>query len=110
MRPHALLLGLLLAASASHADPVETAEWTHTEGAPGGGRFSPLTDVTRENVSRLRVAWTYQHGDFWEGRFPLNINGGTSAESTPTSSVPTWANWPLPKPTRARLIPPPPKP
>jgi quinoprotein glucose dehydrogenase len=83
MRPRSLLLALLLFASASHADPVETAEWTHTEGAPGGGRFSPLTDVTRENVARLRVAWTYQHSDFWEGRFPLNVNGGTSAESTP---------------------------
>ena len=67
----------------SRADPVETAQWTHTEGAPGGGRFSPLTDITRENVAQLRVAWTYEHDDFWEGRFPLKVNGGTSAESTP---------------------------
>ena len=78
-----LFIALLLAASPTHADRVKTAEWTHTEGAPGGGRFSPLTDITRENVASLRVAWTYEHGDFWEGRFPLTINGGTSAESTP---------------------------
>jgi quinoprotein glucose dehydrogenase len=89
MRLRPLLVALLLAASASRADPVDradhaiTAEWPQTEGAPGGGRFSPLTDVTRENVARLRVAWTYSHGDFWEGRFPLHVNGGTSAESTP---------------------------
>ncbi len=81
--PRSLLVMLLLIASASHADTVDFAEWTHTEGAPGGGRFSPLGDVTRENVARLRVAWSYEHGDFWEGAFPLNINGGTAAESTP---------------------------
>lgn len=78
-----LAFALLLAAGAGRAHAVDTAEWTHTEGAPGGGRFSPLTDITRENVAGLQVAWTYQHGDSWEGRFPLNINGGTSAESTP---------------------------
>ena len=80
-RLRSLLVALLLAAGSSHAEPVETAEWTHTEGAPGGGRFSPLTDITRENVSDLRIAWSYEHEDFWEGRFPLNINGGTAAES-----------------------------
>jgi len=84
--PRSLLAVLLLAASASNAETAsspETAEWTHTEGAAGGGRFSPLTDITRENVAQLRVAWTYQHGDFWSGAFPLEVNGGTSAESTP---------------------------
>ena len=75
-----LFLALSLVTGPGHADPVE---WTHTEGAPGGGRFSPLTEITRDNVARLRIAWTYQHGDFWKGRFPLAVNGGTAAESTP---------------------------
>ncbi len=74
---------LLIAASSGRADPAETAQWAYTEGAPGGGRFSPLTDITRENVAQLRVAWTYEHHDFWEGRWPTKVNGGTSAESTP---------------------------
>src|SRR3989442_9283592 len=26
---------------------------------PGGARFSPLTQITRDNVTRLTVAWTY---------------------------------------------------
>jgi quinoprotein glucose dehydrogenase len=69
----------LLAARAGAA----VSDWPVTEGAPGGGRHSPLTDVTRENVTRLRVAWTYRHGDFWEGSFPLPINRGSSFESTP---------------------------
>ena len=29
---------------------------------PGGARFSPLTQITRDNVARLQVAWTYHAG------------------------------------------------
>jgi quinoprotein glucose dehydrogenase len=54
-----------------------------TEGAPGGGRFSPLRDVTRENVAQLQVAWTYRHGDFWTGSFPVPVNRGSAFEATP---------------------------
>jgi quinoprotein glucose dehydrogenase len=59
------------------------ADWPVTEGAPGGGRFSPLREITRENVKELRIAWTYRHGDFWEGSFPLSVNRGSAFESTP---------------------------
>ncbi len=61
----------------------QIADWPVTEGAPGGGRFSPLTEITRENVTQLRIAWTYRHGDFWEGSFPLPVNRGSAFESTP---------------------------
>jgi quinoprotein glucose dehydrogenase len=61
----------------------QVADWPVTEGGPGGGRFSPLADVTRDNVTQLRVAWTYRHGDFWKGGFPLEVNGGSAFESTP---------------------------
>ena len=60
-----------------------TADWPVTEGAAGGGRFSALTDITRENVKQLRVAWSYRHGDFFEGSFPLERNRGSAFESTP---------------------------
>lgn len=30
---------------------------------PGGSRFSPLTQITRDNVARLQVAWTYHTGE-----------------------------------------------
>ncbi len=60
-----------------------TADWPVTEGLPGGGRYSPLAEITRENVKQLRVAWTYQHGEGWKGRFPLGINRGSAFESTP---------------------------
>ena len=61
----------------------EVADWPVTEGAPGGGRFSPLTEITRENVTQLRVAWSYRHGDFFVGSFPLPVNRGSAFESTP---------------------------
>lgn len=75
-------LGLLLLATPVASAP-RTADWPVTEGAPGGGRFSPLTDITRNNVDSLEVAWTYRHGDFWKGSFPLELNGGSAFESTP---------------------------
>jgi quinoprotein glucose dehydrogenase len=70
---------VLLSARAS----AQVADWPATEGAPGGGRYSPLTEITRENVTELRVAWTYRHGDFWAGSFPLPVNRGSAFESTP---------------------------
>jgi quinoprotein glucose dehydrogenase len=33
----------------------------------GGMRHSPLTDITRRNVDRLAVAWTFHSGDMSEG-------------------------------------------
>jgi quinoprotein glucose dehydrogenase len=73
-------VGLVLFSAAASA---QVADWPVTEGAPGGGRFSPLTDITRENVAQLQVAWTYRHGDAWRGSFPLPVNRGSAFESTP---------------------------
>jgi quinoprotein glucose dehydrogenase len=61
----------------------QVADWPVTEGAPGGGRYTPLYDITPENVAQLRVAWTYRHGDFWQGRFPDRVNSGSAFEATP---------------------------
>jgi quinoprotein glucose dehydrogenase len=70
-------------ALASTGAAAQVAEWPVTEGAPGGGRFSPLTDIRPENVASLRVAWTYRHGDYWEGGFPAPEQSGSGFESTP---------------------------
>jgi len=37
-------------------------DWPAYGRDPGGARFSPLTHITRENVARLQVAWTYHTG------------------------------------------------
>jgi len=89
MHVRVLLLAALCALSlpaparGEEAGAARIADWPVTEGAPGGGRFSPLTDVTPENVARLVPVWSYRHGDFFEGRFPLHVNRGSAFESTP---------------------------
>ncbi len=37
--------------------------WSSYGGDPGGARHSALTQITRENVTHLGVAWTYRTGD-----------------------------------------------
>jgi quinoprotein glucose dehydrogenase len=80
---------LLLAASLTGmpwalAGSPPTATWPLTEGQPGGSRYSPLSDINRGNVSKLKVAWTYQHGDYRSGGIlPDHVNKGTAFESTP---------------------------
>ncbi len=39
------------------------ADWPAYGRDPGGARYSPLTQITRDNVGQLRVAWTYRTGD-----------------------------------------------
>ncbi|MFQ5512958.1 MAG: pyrroloquinoline quinone-dependent dehydrogenase [Myxococcota bacterium] len=67
-----LLLGLLEGCgreSAPELDPGgPLASWPVWGGDPGGRRYSPLTQITPENVSRLRVVWTHHSGDLADGR------------------------------------------
>src|SRR5215475_3364675 len=39
------------------------ADWPAYGRDPGGSRYSPLTQITRENVKHLQVAWIYHTGD-----------------------------------------------
>jgi quinoprotein glucose dehydrogenase len=43
------------------------AEWPEFEGTKGSARYSPLTQITPENVGQLEVAWRYDHGDVSDG-------------------------------------------
>jgi quinoprotein glucose dehydrogenase len=58
----------------------EATEWT----AYGGGkglRYSPLADITRENLDRLEVAWVHHSGDVSDGK---GVSPSTTAyEVTP---------------------------
>ncbi len=70
MRKPAALTGLLILAlsalaarQAKVARPTaRSAGWAAYGGDPGGSRYSPLTEINRGNVTRLRVAWTYRTG------------------------------------------------
>ena len=43
-------------------------EWPTYGNDQGGMRYSPLLQINRENVSKLKVAWTFHVGDVSEGR------------------------------------------
>jgi len=49
---------------AARADtPLADTDWRYYGGAPDQTRYSPLDQITRDNVARLQVAWTYDTGD-----------------------------------------------
>ncbi|MBW2383980.1 MAG: PQQ-binding-like beta-propeller repeat protein [Deltaproteobacteria bacterium] len=56
------------------------AGWPTYGGDAGGSRFSPLDQIHRGNVGRLRVAWTYRTGDWPGARSDLSR---TTFQATP---------------------------
>ncbi|HWA59347.1 MAG TPA: hypothetical protein VG692_18990, partial [Gemmatimonadales bacterium] len=50
-------------ATAQSAGTTPTSGWSSYGGDPGGSRHSPLTEITRENVGRLQVAWSVRTGE-----------------------------------------------
>ena len=49
--------------SGARGDAVSSGEWPSYGNDAGGSRYSPLTQIDRQNVARLRVAWTYRTGE-----------------------------------------------
>lgn len=70
--------------------------WTSYGRDPGGGRFSPLTQINADNVQRLEVAWVFHTGDVSTGEggrqrsafesTPLEIDG-TLYVTTPFNKI-----------------------
>lgn len=59
-----VLLGMTLGCLGHNASrPIGTSDWRVTGGDPGNSRYSPLDQINRANVSKLRVAWIYHTGD-----------------------------------------------
>lgn len=63
---------LCLVLSGCDEDPIidytgPTADWQFYAASPGGGHFSPATQITPENVHALEPAWEYRSGDFRVG-------------------------------------------
>ena len=69
---------MLLSASAPSQD---TTEWRHYGRDAGGARYSPLRQIDRTNISRLKPAWMYNTGEIPRGRSrsfeatPLMVGG-----------------------------------
>lgn len=58
-----LLRGLPALLFAAGAHTAGTNDWPDVRGEPGGSRFSALSQINRQNVRDLRIAWTYRTGD-----------------------------------------------
>lgn len=64
----ALLVSLLEIVNSRSAPASEAArradwEWSVYGGSPGQGHYSPLKQINRSNVARLKLAWTYDTGE-----------------------------------------------
>jgi quinoprotein glucose dehydrogenase len=58
----------------------QTIEWRYYGGDAGGMRYSPLDQISKKNVSQLRVAWTLDTGDVSDGtQYPTR----TAFEASP---------------------------
>ncbi|HYD46465.1 MAG TPA: membrane-bound PQQ-dependent dehydrogenase, glucose/quinate/shikimate family, partial [Phenylobacterium sp.] len=77
----AAALALPAAAPAAMSEPAPlqaAADWPAYGGSTSARRFSPLAQITRENVGRLERAWTFRTGDLpkekwgWENT-PLKV-------------------------------------
>ena len=80
----AVLLALATAAAIAiparapdHATPGDWPSYGHD---PAGTRYSALSQITRENVANLKVAWTFHVGDISDGRGGQDRSG---METTP---------------------------
>ncbi|MBL8136191.1 MAG: pyrroloquinoline quinone-dependent dehydrogenase [Acidobacteria bacterium] len=54
---------VLLNGSLAAQRPAPAADWPVYGGDPGGRKYSPLTTITRDNVSRLTKAWEWKTGE-----------------------------------------------
>ncbi|MDQ6666176.1 MAG: pyrroloquinoline quinone-dependent dehydrogenase [Acidobacteriota bacterium] len=72
MKPFSLALVLAFSARAQ--------DWPVYGGDADGTRYSPLKQITRANVARLKPAWTFHTGDFSDGtEYPVK----SAFEATP---------------------------
>ncbi|MFY9235416.1 MAG: pyrroloquinoline quinone-dependent dehydrogenase [Fimbriimonadaceae bacterium] len=85
------MLSVIIAAAVGQS----TVEWPAYGNDPGGMRYSTLAAIDKSHVKKLKVAWTYRHGDIADERgqpkssfesTPIMV-GGTLYFSTPFSRV-----------------------
>jgi quinoprotein glucose dehydrogenase len=65
---------------ASKPSEPPASDWPAYGRDPGGSRFSPLTQINRDNVTNLKVAWIYRTGDLSDGQ---NARSSSAFQCTP---------------------------
>ena len=82
----ALGFGLLVSGCAPDVDvdySGPTDDWPQAGGARGGGHYSEVTQITKDNVGDLKIAWSHRSGDYHEGG--NTIDGVVEGEPFQTS-------------------------
>ncbi len=90
-----MLLSLQALLSASHGSAQQSPagkwnEWAVYSGGPDSIRYSTLKQINRENVNRLKIAWTFDTGDAYPGsEMQCNpiVAGGVLFATTPKVNV-----------------------
>jgi quinoprotein glucose dehydrogenase len=62
-----VIVCVVLASATARGQVSGDTEWPNYGNDPGGMRYSPLSQINRENVSTLRVAWIFHTGDISDG-------------------------------------------
>jgi len=75
-----LILTLACIATAANPPGDSTDDWPSYGHDPGGMRYSPLTQINRENVAKLKIAWIFHTGDISDGKGQRKRSG---FETTP---------------------------
>jgi len=63
----ALVLALINPGFYAHSQVQSESDWPNYGNDPGGMRHSALSQINRENVAKLKVAWIYHTGDISTG-------------------------------------------
>ena len=74
------LLAILVVTASTAGAAEEPGDWPYYGGDEFGQRFSPLDEITRDNVAGLEVAWTYRTGELGAG---LAKRDAMAFEATP---------------------------
>ncbi len=71
----------------ARAQPSESRDWPVWNGNANGDHYSPLAQIDRESVTKLRVAWTFDTGE--EGGLETNplVIAGVVYANTPSRKV-----------------------
>ncbi len=75
MKPTALVAALVVCWTIAPAPADTHGDWPAVGRDPGAQRFSPLTEITKRNVSSLRQAWTFDTGALDLQVTPIVVNG-----------------------------------
>jgi quinoprotein glucose dehydrogenase len=83
--PPLLLLAAAVGLGCEAPPPIDysgpTSDWPDYGGTKRAERYSPLTQITRQNVGHLEVAWEYHTGDVSDGKG--EVRSTTAFEATP---------------------------